>query len=311
MSTKKIKSTSINRKVVEQLLKQAEIAFDTELSERYLNDVYRAVDGRVITLPETGRCREYLSLQYFVEMLEKLEAEREQNRITFINSNKWIQKIIEEPGWTLLDRELDSSGYYDAMTTAIHNHEDGRMLLIGWGGATLYLPGKRPPKPGEYYNCLEGATPQGEDFLNAIPSLIQELPKLLGTRLLLDGSFSSLENLDRAVRHKGRYVCLKPKVFPALVAYFGEIIRKETNSRWEIRTTTDFGDPFDEPWIVASNSNCVRPHLALNGELGEVGPFYLKSLATREIKRLVEGFETYPCRNTDFIFTDSTVYYED
>src|SRR3954451_3592059 len=78
----------------------------------------------------------------------------------------------------------------------------------------------------------------GGDFVDAVPSLIEELPQRLGVRpAVLDGSVDGLERLDRAAQRKGGQTCLDdPDLLASLVAYVGEVIRNVTGGDWAIET---------------------------------------------------------------------------
>ena len=80
--------------------------------------------------------------------------------------------------------------------------------------------------------------PNGGGFVDAVPSLIEELPQRLGVRpAVLDGSVDGLERLDRAAQRKGGQTCLDdPDILASLVAYVGEVIRNVTGGDWAIET---------------------------------------------------------------------------
>jgi hypothetical protein len=307
MSTKKIKSQGVSRKDLKQLLKHSEITLDIELSERSFEDVYLTLDGKVILMPEIGRCREYASIQDFMMMLEEKEAQQKRNKEISIHSKKWLEKIIDKPGWQYLDRHLDVSGYYNPLIGSIYTHSDGRLIEVFLIGSTptfaiLSFPGKRRRRDGELVSTLEGIGSLGHNFLNSIPVLIQNLPALLGKpSLVLDKTVASLENIDEALLSRGKRIGLKPEIFPALIAYFGEVIRQETDSCWQIRSTTNYGEPFYEPEIVAANGNCIAPHLSIYHELYERGPFSLIHSAEEAIKVLNGGDKSYPRKHTDIL----------
>jgi hypothetical protein len=307
MPSKKIKPKSLYPKQVKQLLQEEKLTLDSELSERLFDDVYSSIDGKIIVVTDNGRGKEYSSREEFLVALQTHEEEQKQEKVVYIQAEKHIQRLIEKPGWNHLDKTQDSSGYYYPAVKAIYTHDDGRFLIWYYhhDGATMYLPGKRVPIPGEKYNCLEDVSLIGEELIAAIPTLIQDLPRLLKIDpQILDKSVASLERIDRAIRHKGKRNCLKPDIFPALIAYFGEVIRQATNGHWEIRSTTDHGEPFDEPWIVVANGNCLRPHVVIDTELYETR-FSLEMRAESEIRRLGEPFATY---NYDIILPENEYY---
>jgi len=91
--------------------------------------------------------------------------------------------------------------------------------------------------------------PQAERFRNDIQDMIAELPTLLGIdAALLDFSDESLNIIDDAIRRLGSERILTPEIFPSLTAYVGEVIRRQVNGSWEVRTTR--GGTCHEPDIV-------------------------------------------------------------
>lgn len=77
-----------------------------------------------------------------------------------------------------------------------------------------------------------------ERFQTQFPKLVAELPELLDIeRDLLNFSEESLDAVDSAIRKIGSERILTPEVFPSLTAYVGEVIRRQVNGSWEVRTT--------------------------------------------------------------------------
>ncbi|MDC3953512.1 hypothetical protein [Polyangium jinanense] len=105
----------------------------------------------------------------------------------------------------------------------------------------------RPPEVPRH--MLEGHLPQGPHFVEAVPSLIDELAKLLKIpRESLDSSFDSLQLVDKAlkkVRPKKRILEI-PNLFPGLIAYTGEVMRKATGGEWWLN---EVAGPIYEPYI--------------------------------------------------------------
>jgi len=90
--------------------------------------------------------------------------------------------------------------------------------------------------------------PQG--FVEQVPQLVAQLPKLLKLDAAdLDGSKSSLNKVDKALRRMDPGRLVAPDVFAALTAYVGEVIRKATNGRWEMHQASD-SEETSEPWVV-------------------------------------------------------------
>jgi hypothetical protein len=122
---------------------------------------------------------------------------------------------------------------------------DGRVLQIFYGSASIYSSsdkyrtlltsiedrGKRPIE-----HPLGARFRNGTGFIDAVPSLVQELPQKLRIPLdALDGSVDGLERLDRAAQRRGGQECLDdPTILAPLVAYVGEVIRNVTGGDWSI-----------------------------------------------------------------------------
>ncbi len=90
---------------------------------------------------------------------------------------------------------------------------------------------KRPPPT----HVLEGLLPQGPHFIEAVPALVDELAGHLKLpRESLDGSFDSMHAVDAALKkiRPRRSVLETPNFFAGLVAYIGEVLRKESGGHW-------------------------------------------------------------------------------
>jgi hypothetical protein len=78
--------------------------------------------------------------------------------------------------------------------------------------------------------------PNGAGFIDAVPSLIAELPANLGLRAAaFDGSVDGLTRFDRALRVIGGQACLEdPGILGGLVTHVGEVIRNVAGGDWTI-----------------------------------------------------------------------------
>jgi hypothetical protein len=114
--------------------------------------------------------------------------------------------------------------------------------------------------------------PNGTGFIEAVPSLIEELPARLRLRPeAFDGSVDGLERLDRAAQRIGGQACLDdPNILAPLVAYVGEVIRNVTGGDWAI--VTDPGQ-YWQPVIVGPAGQRY-PTFAIFKELLERGSMY-------------------------------------
>ena len=82
--------------------------------------------------------------------------------------------------------------------------------------------------------------PNPERFRTDVPTMVGELPTLLGIKSeSLDYSEKSLDAVDRAIRRLGSERFMSGEVFPSLIAYVGEVIRRHVRGVWEIRSTSD------------------------------------------------------------------------
>lgn len=181
-------------------------------------------------------------------------------------SEKAMATLLQDTAW-VVDSELSSE------SATRYRHPDGRILVhILWGSRYLieaensqtYIDRMQASRTeSEAWGAenprgrhvLVGVLPQGPDFAEQVEALIAELPGLLNlTPADLDFSSESFAKIEPKLRRKGREKCLQPPIFPALVAYIGESLRRKFNGRWYMRL--DKGDKrVWIPWIVASNGN--------------------------------------------------------
>jgi hypothetical protein len=79
-------------------------------------------------------------------------------------------------------------------------------------------------------------TPSDESFAAQVPELIARLPGQLGLDVeVLNLTEKSLAAVDTVIRKAGQERVLTPDLFPALVAYVGEVIRVAIAGTWEVR----------------------------------------------------------------------------
>ena len=160
-----------------------------------------------------------------------------------------LQALLRESGWSL-DSDLTAQISENIYTRAIYKSSDGRVLQIledgagnvyesieAWLSLLQSLESLRNQPP---VHLLQGRLPQGRNSINQVPELIDGLAVKLDISLQqLDKSEKSLQAVDRAVKRKGQDECLEAEIFAPLVAYVGEVIRQETNGRWEMRAAED------------------------------------------------------------------------
>src|SRR5436853_531509 len=74
---------------------------------------------------------------------------------------------------------------------------------------------------------------------NSVRALMKTTPQIA-----LDFTVVRLRLADEAVRAAGQAQVLTPEVFPALLAYIGEVIRRKVDGTWHVyRTSEDLWDP--------------------------------------------------------------------
>jgi hypothetical protein len=179
----------------------------------------------------------------------------------------------------VLDRELSIGSGRIGNVFAL---ADGRALIYAERGRSMLYPSRDElaaalradyERIRQGYSALLDVLPQGESFAAAVPELLLEAPARLTVEdaSALDFSMQSLALVDAAVRRLGRTKALSAEVFPWLVAYVGEVIRREVAQagRWEMRLEED-GLTWG-PYIVDARGN-LFPVLRFYKDLLEHGP---------------------------------------
>lgn len=170
-------------------------------------------------------------------------------------STKEVQGLLEDSHWVVVEDLTNRS-------LTMYHHPDGRVLvsmvdhgiLVEAPNSQAYLDLLRQAKT-EFVgyphgkHILVGHLPQGRDFMALVPQLLAELPALLNLPPEdLDFTQSSLAKIDPKLKRKGRVKSTEPPLFPALVAYMGEIMRRPYQGAWRMRLAED-GRTW-VPWIV-------------------------------------------------------------
>ncbi|MBK9264012.1 MAG: hypothetical protein IPM54_29945 [Polyangiaceae bacterium] len=112
-------------------------------------------------------------------------------------------------------------------------------------------------------HVLEGLLPQGPQFIEAVPGLVDELAvRLQLPRESLDGSLDSLDVVEEAllkkIRPRSRILEI-PNLFASIIAYTGEVGRKLTGGHWHLN---EVHGGIWEPYILFDNdSNYLNPFL--------------------------------------------------
>jgi hypothetical protein len=188
-------------------------------------------------------------------------------------SKKGLREFLQDPHW-VKSEELTKKMEAIKLLNIIYTNTDGRVLDV-------FFPEKRGviyesledfltwiqiledigKQPNQH--ILEGRLPQGKDFPEHVPQLIDELATLLKIpRSELDGKAISLQKVDPKVKRLGKQKCLEVPIFPALVAYVGEVMRLETGGKWDMRLDKHDGKTW-EPWILDPQGRSVPPFIDL------------------------------------------------
>jgi hypothetical protein len=174
------------------------------------------------------------------------------------------QRILQKTKHAL-DPELSRQTLSQAFDLA----DGGVLLLFDEGNGRLYeskselqammAEGERRAARGPESLCHD--FPQGQAFAEQIPQLVRQLAKELKLDpAQLDGSEKSLDKVDKALWRMDTERALSTEVFAPLTAYVGEVLRKATQGRWEMRRATD-ADKTWEPWIVDPSGRSCPPFL--------------------------------------------------
>jgi hypothetical protein len=148
------------------------------------------------------------------------------------------RQLLKEVGFTR-DEKLSKT-----LIAAVFRLADGRTLVMyEHGRGTLWqshqdfeaclLAMREEARRVE--NLWEELLPQGQEFPAHVTELVSQLADRIRVRGdVLDLSEASLGHVDKAIRKLGRARTLTPEIFPGLVAYVGEVIRRGIGGRWEV-----------------------------------------------------------------------------
>jgi len=170
------------------------------------------------------------------------------------------KEMLAAGGWTR-DPECDSVSH-EAFTSG-----RGELLRLGDHGKSIFYESRQAyleyrqawERIPHGVHMLTGLLPQGPHFIEAIPSLIDELAKLLGLpREVLDASIESLHAVDEALKKVRplKQIIYTPNFFAALIAYVGEVMRKQVDGYWRLR---EVPGGIYEPYIHVGPE--LHPHL--------------------------------------------------
>jgi hypothetical protein len=195
------------------------------------------------------------------------------------------QWLREDRNWVKNER-LWAALNPSSSSISIYKYPDGRVLyfyeLTKGGVGRLFQSDEKfmeyvalrlkSREEGDYH-ILRDKQPYKEAF----PEHVSELIQTLGQKLRLkpeelDFSEDSLIRVDNAIRKYGKAKSLEVPVFPALVAYTGEVIAKAIGGgTWEMIQDKKDTDIW-EPWIVRKGVY-YQSFIIVFDELNEQSPF--------------------------------------
>lgn len=186
-----------------------------------------------------------------------------------------VQRLLQDGGWVLNDdltarhKIAMNQPRADFLFSSIYYHESREECLLVWGeecgaegiGAGLLYRSRKdmeqeieasrrlflkygPLQPNAFrgFHVLYKSIPQGQDFPAHVPALLEQLPALLSIPAeQLNGTLESMKLVNKAIRRIGVPECSDPPIFPALVAYVGEYVRREIGGEWFVRLVDNQG----------------------------------------------------------------------
>jgi len=152
----------------------------------------------------------------------------------------------------------------------IFEFPDGRILYVAGnmrGAIWPSVDALRQYSERRVSHILEDAFSMGPEFVKQIPQLVTKLSELTEVPLKkLDYSLESLKKLDKKVfRKRNNPPFYMTGRFEPLLAYFGEVLRKEIGGDWDMRLGSD-GKTW-EPWLVKTTRGEIKPYELLWREL--------------------------------------------
>ena len=172
-------------------------------------------------------------------------------------SKKTVETLLQDSQW-IVDEGLSTQNiptyrHVDGRLLIVFDEGKGRLVEIGESQAFIDMIEATKTRIRENphgRHVLVDRLPQGADFVKHVPELIAELPKLLNLSSEdLDFSEASLLKIDPKLKKNGRAKCLNPPIFPALVAYLGEVYNRKYGSTWYIRQNS-VDQRVWEPWLI-------------------------------------------------------------
>jgi len=186
-------------------------------------------------------------------------------------SKKDVSEHLKQKGWVLdegLTKILCEDVYFDNSGRILHQFFEGKGVLYDDGAAfrdaILAIANQRPQ------HLLVGLFDYDRRFLEDIPSLVGGL---IDTLKLgddyLDYQWRRLDDLDRVLRGINRSRLLKPDLFAMVIAYTGEVFRRQVGGVWVMKYIED--DSVWEPWVAVGDIECAVFSIVYN-EIYEAHP---------------------------------------
>lgn len=171
-----------------------------------------------------------------------------------------MRELFESSSWTedpALGKRSSARAWIDPRDRALLVFENGRgRLYESWVELARWLEALPTAQ-----HVLDGRFPQGARFLGEVRSLVAALPRMLGLPAsALDLGLESLERIDEVARARGTEPFLEPPLFPAVVAYVGEVVVRAKRARWEMVRAP--GGQW-EPWVVLEDGRRFPPFVTV------------------------------------------------
>ena len=176
--------------------------------------------------------------------------------MTLRHGKKVSSKVVRELLKTRIDR-IDETMSRELMGK-VYVLEDGGALFVDYNGTGVVWD-SHEELTARYSANVKQALERRDPLLDVLPdserfrtdalAMAAELPPLLGIKPeVLDYTEGSLDFVDRAIKRLGSERIMTAEVFPYLLAYVGEVIRRQVRGAWELRSTD--GGKRLEPEIV-------------------------------------------------------------
>ena len=189
-----------------------------------------------------------------------------------------VKQLLADQKWTE-DNKL--TNFFGKAKTYVHP-ENNYVLSVDWKekGGMLFLD-----KAAVYCLVADSSALQSKHMLDGIFSYGQDFPaqaQALSERFFKDifpqleesitaYSMESLRHIDEYMSTRRREKLLQPSLFPGLIAYIGESVKKNYSMEWNM---VKVKDDLWEPWLVDRAGNEYPIFATAYRELYEYRPKY-------------------------------------